>query len=516
MSSSPDAPAIEARAIVKRFPGVLANADVDFTVTRGEVHALLGENGAGKSTLASILTGLYEPEGGEVLIGGQSVRLRGPREALSRGVGMVHQHFRLVDRFTVAENIVLGDRHQPLMLSTRRLEQELGDIGGRYGLQVNPKARVGDLSVGERQRVEIVKTLYRGVEVLLLDEPTAVLTPQEAEALFDTVRAMAADGKAVVFITHKLGEVMAVADRVTVMRDGKVVGMVDTADCDRHTLARLMVGREVDLSTTRAAQAPGATVLSVDGVGLATSSGERLSDIRLEVRAGEIVGVAGVAGNGQVELAEAIAGLQAPSGGKIVVAGTDVTGAGPIAARRAGLAYVPEDRLGTGLAPGLSITDNLLLTQARPFLMNRQEATVRARSMITDFDVKTRGPAVPTKSMSGGNVQKILLARELTNSSTALVVAAPTRGLDVGATEFVRNLLDRRRSEGCGILLISEDLDEIRALADRILVLYEGCIVLERDAQDADVTELGLAMAGEAGASARAGSSGSTNSGEAP
>lgn len=501
MSPPGAAPAIEARGVVKVFPGVVANAGVDLTVRRGEVHALLGENGAGKTTLAAVLTGLYQPDEGEVRIAGAPVRLRSPREGLARGVGMVHQHFRLVGRFTVAENVALGDRRQPLLLERRVLEEEVAELGRRYGLPLHPRARVEDLSVGEQQRVEIVKTLHRGVDVLLLDEPTAVLTPQEADALFDTVRAIAADRKAVVFISHKLGEVTRVSDRVTVMRDGVVTGSVDTAATDRHELARMMVGREVDLSPRRAFEPPGPPVLCARGVALNGPGDRRLLDaVNLEIGAGEIVGIAGVAGNGQVELAEVLAGLRTPSAGHVEVCGQDVTGRGPRSARAAGLAYVPEDRLGTGLAPGLSIAENLQLTRPLPFWVDRRAAAEEARRVIDDFSVRTTGPDAPTQAMSGGNVQKVLLARELTSdgehAARAMVVASPTRGLDVGSVEFVRGLLDARRAAGCGILLISEDLDEVRALSDRILVLYEGRIVLERPGDRAEVTELGLAMAG--------------------
>lgn len=501
MSPPGAAPAIEARGVVKVFPGVVANAGVDLTVRRGAVHALLGENGAGKTTLAAVLTGLYQPDEGEVRIAGAPVRLRSPREGLARGVGMVHQHFRLVERFTVAENVALGDRRQPLLLERRVLEEEVAELGRRYGLPLHPRARVGDLSVGEQQRVEIVKTLHRGVDVLLLDEPTAVLTPQEADALFGTVRAIAADGKAVVFISHKLGEVTRVSDRVTVMRDGVVTGSVDTAATDIHELARMMVGREVDLSPRRASEPPGPPVLYARGVALDGPGDRRLLDaVNLEVGAGEIIGIAGVAGNGQVELAEVLAGLRTPSAGHVEVCGQDVTGRGPRSARAAGLAYVPEDRLGTGLAPGLSIAENLQLTRPLPFWVDRKAAAEEARRVIDDFSVRTTGPDAPTQAMSGGNVQKVLLARELTSdgehAARAMVVASPTRGLDVGSVEFVRGLLDARRAAGCGILLISEDLDEVRALSDRILVLYEGRIVLERPGDRAEVTELGLAMAG--------------------
>jgi len=339
-----EGPAVEARGIVKAFPGVVANAGVDLVVRRGEVHALVGENGAGKSTLASILTGLYRPDAGELRIHGEVVHLRSPRDGLARGVGMVHQHFRLVDRFTVAENISLGDRHSPLWLSRGRLRSGVAELGERYGLAIDPDALVGDLSVGEQQRVEIVKTLSRGVEVLLLDEPTAVLTPQETEALFTTVRSIAADGKAVVFISHKLGEVMAVSQRVTVLRDGAVSGSVAVADTDARALARMMVGRPVDLSPRRAALPPRRAVLEVRDLELRDSAGRvLLGGVDLTVRAGEVVGVAGVAGNGQVQLAETIAGMRAPTHGTVRVNGVEVTGRGPRRARAAGLAYVPED-----------------------------------------------------------------------------------------------------------------------------------------------------------------------------
>ncbi|WP_083441258.1 ABC transporter ATP-binding protein [Nitriliruptor alkaliphilus] len=498
-AATPTHPALEAVGVTKVFPGVVANADVDLALHRGEVHALLGENGAGKSTLASVLTGLYRPDGGQLRRDGQPLVLKSPRAALELGIGIVHQHFRLVPRFTVAENVALGDRRLPWRWRRTEVRDAVAELSERYRLPVHPDAYVGDLSVGEQQRVEIVKSLYRGADVLLLDEPTAVLTPQECDALFTTVRAMAADGKAVVFISHKLREVVAVSDRVTVLRDGRVVGALDAAGTDPAELAQLMVGRPVDLSPLRATSPAGGAVLSVTGLRLDAVGGRgRLDDIDLDVHTGEIVGVAGVAGNGQRELAEAIAGLRSPDAGTVQVGYRDVTGTGPRHTRAAGLGYVPEDRLGTGLAPGLSIADNLALTRPLPLLLDQRGATDAATAVIDDFDVRTTGPGAAVRTMSGGNAQKVLLARELDTShgAQALVVAAPTRGLDVGATEFVRDLLDRRRREGCGILLISEDLDEVLALSDRIVVLSEGRIVLRRDAADVDVTELGLAMLG--------------------
>jgi simple sugar transport system ATP-binding protein len=490
-------PAIEARGVVKEFPGVVANAGVDLAVERGEVHAVLGENGAGKTTLASILTGLYRPDEGEIRIKGEPVALRSPRDGLDHGVGMVYQHFRLVERFTVADNIVLGDPRQPMVTSARRLEEAVAGLGERYGLHINPRAKVADLSVGEQQRVEIVKMLYRGVDVLILDEPTAVLTPQETQNLFQTVRAMAADGKAVIFISHKLAEVTAVSDNVTVMRDGRVVERVKTSSTNRRELARMMVGRDVDLSVRRSKTPPGPALLSLEGVNLA---GERdavsLQEINLEVRAGEIVGIAGVAGNGQRELAEVVVGLRAPSSGTVWIDGEDVTGAGASAARKSGLAYVPEDRLGTGLSPSLSVAENLLLTRPSSFFTRRREVEEAARSIIERFDVKASGPQAPTRELSGGNAQKVLLARELSEEPKVIVVASPTRGLDVGAAEAVRGLLDERRAAGCAVLLISEDLDEVRSMSDRILALYEGRIVYETPGEGSNVEEIGLAMAG--------------------
>ena len=498
-SSSVTPAALEAVGVTKVFPGVVANDAVDLVLRRGEVHALLGENGAGKSTLASILTGLYRPDGGELRRDGQPLTLNNPRDALERGIGIVHQHFRLVHRFTVAENIALGDLRLPWVWRRSTVDDAVRDLSERYGLPVRPDARVGDLSVGEQQRVEIIKALYRGADVLLLDEPTAVLTPQEADALFDTVRDMAADGKAIVFISHKLREVMAVADEVTVMRDGRIVGGMATDETDPAQLAELMVGRSVDLSARRATAPADDPVLVLDGLSLGAVGGRgALSDIDLEVRGGEIVGVAGVAGNGQRELAEAIAGLRRPTAGQVRVMGTDVTGSGPSATRAAGLGYVPEDRLGTGLAPGLSVVDNLRLTEPQPLWLDRVGARERAEATIAAFDVRTTGPDASVGSMSGGNAQKVLLARELETDGgiRALLVAAPTRGLDVGATEFVRELLDQRRAEGCGILLISEDLDEVLALSDRVVVLSDGRVVLRRDAADVVAADLGLAMLG--------------------
>lgn len=490
--------ALEARRVTKRFPGVVANDKVDFQLARGEVHTLLGENGAGKSTLASVLCGLYRPEEGTVLRNGSEIRLNSPRDGLANGVAMVHQHFRLVDRFTVAENVVLGHKSLPFVMSTREIEERVGKITQEYGLPLDPRAVVGELSAGERQRVEIVKALYQGAEILLLDEPTALLAPPEVEKLFVTVRAMTRAGKSVVFVSHKLGEVVDISDRITVMRGGRVTGSVARGEADVKRLAELMVGREINIVPRRAKSPTGEVLLSVSQVHFERDGAEVLADINFEVRAGEIVGIAGVAGNGQRDLAEVVAGLRTPRNGNVTVCGQPTARTGAVGARRAGLAYVPEDRLGTGLAPSLSMVDNLVLTRERGFLVDRKTAHDEAEYFIKQLEIKTPGPLTPTRKLSGGNAQKVLLARELfaVSGSRVLVVCSPTRGLDVGAVEAVHALLDEARDSGKAILLISEDLDEVMTLADRVMVLYRGKITLEQPGANANLEHVGRAMAG--------------------
>ena len=496
--SGPGAPVLAATGVVKRFPGVVALDDVDVDLRAGEVHTLLGENGAGKSTLASVLCGAYQPEVGTVFRHGRPVELRSPRDGLAHGIAMVHQHFRLVERFTVSENVVLGDPQLGRWLARGAIDDRVASVAETFGLPVDPRARIHDLSVGQRQRVEIVKALYRGADVLLLDEPTAVLTPQETEALFVTVRAMTAAGKSVVFISHKLGEVVEISDRVTVMRGGVVTGQVARVDADRHELARLMVGRDIDLDAQQfAAGSPGSPCLIAKGVTVRDGEQTALDAIDLEVRAGEIVGVAGVSGNGQRELADVLAGVLAPTSGVVEVNGQPIRSAR--AARAAGVAYVPEERLGTGLAPSLTIGENLLLTRRRGALVSRSAARRDAREIIARFEVKAPGPDARCRVLSGGNAQKVLVARELAGDGQApkvVVASAPTRGLDVGAIEQVRALLDDARRNGAGVLLISEDLDEVLAMADRIVVLYRGRISLEADRASADRGAIGRAMAG--------------------
>jgi general nucleoside transport system ATP-binding protein len=501
------AAAVELRDITKRFPGVVANDGVHFEAAEGEVHALLGENGAGKSTLSNILTGLYRPDGGEILLRGTPVAFASPREALEAGIGMVHQHFRLVPPFTVAENVILGDHRgegKKFMVHPRRIERRVAELGERYRIAVDPRARIWQLSIGEQQRVEILKALYREAQILILDEPTAVLTPQEAESLFDTLRVMADEGRTIIFISHKLHEVKAVSDRVTVLRDGKTIDTVSTAEATPRSLAALMVGREVSLATrVERAMEIGEPVLEVRSLWASGDrGGDALRGVDLTLRAGEILAIAGVAGNGQRELAETITGMRTPTRGEVVLGGRRLRGGDAREAIQAGVAHVPEDRLHTGVAPSLPISSNVVLKSYRsgsvtrgPLLMLRAIRR-HAADLIKRYDVRGGGPEVPARQLSGGNLQKVVLAREFEGSPRVLVVASPTRGLDVAAIETVHRYL-REAAEGyVGVLLISEDLDEILALADRVAVMYEGAIIGERDARAATVEELGLLMAG--------------------
>lgn len=492
--------ALSAHGITKRFPGVLANDNVDFEILPGEVHTLLGENGAGKSTLASMLCGLYQPDAGRILRNGRPVALTSPKVGLQHGIAMVHQHFRLVDRFTVAENVVLGSRDLSFKMNRRDINDAVARVADTYGLPVDPAAVVGELSVGQRQRVEIVKALYQGAEILLLDEPTAVLVPAEVEKLFENVHSMTAAGKSIVFISHKLGEVATISDRVTVLRHGRVTGHVaGKGAADAKELARLMVGRDIDLAVQRASHPTGHEVLQIRDLSLTVGGVSVLSNISFNVHEGEMVGIAGVAGNGQRELADAIAGLISPTSGTVSIGGSMATDRGPIVARELGLAYVPEDRLGMGLVPSMSILDNLLLTRDRDMVVDRATVKPEATRLIDEFEIKANGPEHLARKLSGGNAQKVLLARELSGGRTAtrlLVVCSPTRGLDVGAIETVRRLLDDARSAGQAILLISEDLDEIMSMADRILVLYRGAIVHETPGDAAQLDVVGAAMAG--------------------
>ncbi len=490
------------RGICKRFAGVVANDHVNLEVRAGEVHALLGENGAGKSTLMNILSGLYRADAGEIFIHGRRVDIRSPRRAIELGIGMVHQHFMLVEMHTVAENITLGLDRPRFLLNLRQIEREIGQISERYGLQVDPRAYIWQLSVGEQQRVEILKMLYRGVDILILDEPTAVLTPQEADELFATLRQMASEGRSVIFISHKLDEVMHIADRITVLRGGKVAATLDRASTDKRQLARLMVGREVLFNLAKTPFKPGEVVLEVRNVHALSDRGmPALKDVSFTIRRGEILGVAGVAGNGQRELAEVITGLRKVTRGEIIIRSQNMTNASPRKVIDEKVSHVPEDRLGMGLIPNLPVSDNAILKgylhpplSRGPFL---DGVSIRSfvQKLIDSFDVATPSQDIPIKLLSGGNLQKTLLAREISVGPELMVAVHPTRGLDVGATEFVQRTLLKQRDDGLAILLISEDLDELLALSDRIAVMYGGQIRAIVNAAEADIAEIGLMMA---------------------
>jgi ABC-type uncharacterized transport system ATPase subunit len=497
------APAIETVGITKRFPGVLANDHVDFAAAPGEVHALLGENGAGKTTLSHILTGLYQPDEGEIRLFGARVSFASPREAIDAGVCMVHQHFRLVERFTVAENLVLGDHRgagRRFLIDPHAVEGQVRELGDRYRLPVDPHARVWQLSVGEQQRVEILNALYQDARVLLLDEPTAVLTPQEADTLFETLRQIADEGRTVIFISHKLHEVMAVSDRVTILRDGRLIETVRTDTATPRSLTALMVGHELHAVTRTPHETQSEnTVLDVNEL---WADGDRgvaaVRGVSLRVQAGEVVAIAGVAGNGQRELAEAITGLRPHTRGYVRIAGKALRNGDARTAFDAGVRYVPEDRLGTGVAPSLSIAWNLALRAYRRLAWGPVLLLGRLRSnaehAIDDYDIKASGPGMQAANLSGGNLQKLVIAREFSGEMKLLVAASPTRGLDVGAVETVHEHLLEAAAAGAGVLLISEDLDEILALNDRVVVMYEGELHEVEDRQS--VEEIGLRMAG--------------------
>ena len=495
-------PAVELRGIAKRFGATVANRNVDLTVARGTIHGLVGENGAGKTTLMNILYGAYHPDEGEVRLAGVAIALRGPADAISRGIGMVHQHFMLVDRFTVLENLLLGAEDDRWLGGAARARAALARFAADYRLEVDPDAVVEDLPVGLQQRVEIIKALHRGAEILILDEPTAVLTPQEADHLFRILRSLAAEGKTVILVTHKLREVMAVTDRVTVMRQGSVVADLATRDTDEARLAELMVGRQIARLQARAERRRGAPVLRAAGLRVVDAAGlPLLRDVDLTVHEGEIVGIAGVAGNGQSELLAALAGLIAPSAGRVILKEADITGLDARERRRLGIGHIPEDRLRMGLVPPLAADESAILgdqrePDCRGALLQRHGA-IRAATLarMHDYDVRPPDPGLLTALFSGGNQQKLVCAREMTRHPTVLLVGQPTRGVDIGAIEFIHRRLLALRDAGSAILLVSVDLDEIRALADRILVMADGAIVGELPA-DADERALGLLMAG--------------------
>lgn len=501
-----DAPfAVEMRHIRKAWPGVVANDDVSLTVRKGEIHALVGENGAGKSTLMNVLYGLLKADAGEIAINGKPATITGPRDAIALGIGMVHQHFMLIPVFTVGENIVLG--REPVenvdFYDRAEVNKQIHGLSEQYGLQIDPNAKTGDLPVGLQQRVEILKVLYRGADILILDEPTGVLTPQETHDLFQVLRGLVQRGKTIIFITHKLKEVLEISDNVTVLRRGKIVGTVRTKDTSEEEIARMMVGREVLLRVEKTEAKPGAMALRMEH--LAVNSEQDLPavrDVSLELHRGEILGIAGVEGNGQSELVEALAGTRKVTGGRIWVGEREVTNLGARKTRQAGMGHIPEDRRGVGLVLSYSIADNTILGRQRDKRFTWQGLVLRlgeiagwAKRLVTQFDVRTPSVETPVRALSGGNQQKVVVARELSSAPQVLLASQPTRGVDIGAIEFIHRQLVAQRDAGAAILLISAELDEIRSLSDRIAVMYEGRIV---SIESPDVAEerLGLLMTG--------------------
>ncbi len=498
-------PVLEARGITKKFPGVIANQDVNLKLYRGEILALLGENGAGKSTLMNVIYGLYHPTEGQILVNGNVVTMNNPKDAIAMGIGMVHQHFQLVPVMTVAENIMLGSESiKNGFLDTRSVAKRISELSQRYNLDVDPYAIIEDLPVGMRQRVEIVKTLYRNADILILDEPTAVLTPQEIEGLFEVMALLKSQGKSIIFITHKLKEVLRVADRIGVLRGGKVVGEADPKTATQGSLAALMVGREVILTVNKKSSEPKEVVLAVSGLSAKTDLGDAaLRSISFDVRAGEIVGVAGVQGNGQTELVEVIAGLRKADTGHIAINGKEMTNASPRAITQAAAScHVPEDRHAHGMVDAYPISQNLVLNtyNLMPYAhgINVNEKAIRAHAtdLVAQYDVRT--PSIDTSggSLSGGNQQKMVVAREFSRELNLLIAAQPTRGIDVGSIEFIHNQIVDKRDNGVAVLLVSSELDEIMALSDRIAVMYKGEIIDIVPRAEATREGLGLLMAG--------------------
>ncbi len=492
---------VELNNITKKFPGVTANDQVNFSVRPGEIHVLLGENGSGKSTLMSVLCGLYSPDAGDIIIRGTKMQFRSPRQAINAGIGMVHQHFKLIESFSVAENVILGDQSIPQVLKMHQIKNYLTKLSQRFGLQINPSAMVWQLSVGEKQRVEIVKMLYRGSQVLILDEPTAVLTPQETGELFRTLREMTATGRGIVVITHKMHEVMEIADRVTVLRRGRSVATLEKQQINQQDLAWLMVGQDILRQEKKKIPPGDKHVLELKNVHCLNDQGlPGLTDISFTVHSGEIFGIAGIAGSGQRELAEVIARLRPVSSGDVLINNQAITGCSPRQAIDHGVAMVPEDRLGTGLVPNMDAMDNLILKSYRnkslrrgPFL-NRTLTREKVNQLVSRFEIRLNAPDAPVKLLSGGNLQRLLLAREITSDPQLLIAVYPVRGLDIKATEAVHNLLLEQRSKGLAVLLISEDLEEIFKLSDRVGVLCDGRITGIRPADATGVEEIGLLM----------------------
>jgi general nucleoside transport system ATP-binding protein len=498
------APALEMRGITKRYPGVVANDAIDLVVRPGEIHALLGENGAGKSTLMNVLYGLATPDEGEILLDGTAVRIAGPSDAISRGISMVHQHFMLIPVLTVAENILLGEETMAnaVFLDRKEAHRRIVELGNRFGFEIDPEVKVESLSVGWQQRVEILKALYRDARILVLDEPTAVLTPQETKEIFAVLRRLADEGHSVIFISHKLYEVLEIADRITVIRRGKVVGERLPAETNEEDLAELMVGRNVQLVVDRGESHPAEPKFVVAGLHATDDRGhETVKDISFEVRAGEILGIAGVAGNGQEQLVEALTGLRTPTAGTVELNGKTVTGHGPRSLQKAGMSFVPGDRQRFGLVLPFTLEDNLVLTQydeppyARGFIRDEAAIDAWAARAIEEYDIRAPSPTVTAGTLSGGNQQKTIVAREFSRQLVALVLDQPTRGLDVGSIEFIHKQVIAKRDAGAAILLVSAELDEVLELSDRVAVMYRGEIVAMLDGPTAEREEVGLLMA---------------------
>ncbi len=498
------APALEMRGITKRYPGVIANDHIDLEVRPGEIHALLGENGAGKTTLMNILYGLARPDEGQILIDGSPVRIASPTDAIARGINMVHQHFMLVPVLTVAENILLGEETManPVFLDRREAKRRIVALGKQFGFDIDPDVKVGTLSVGWQQRVEILKALYRNARVLVLDEPTAVLTPQETDEIFAVLRRLAEEGHSIVFISHKLYEVLAIADRITVIRRGRVVGQRIPSETNEEDLASLMVGRDVQLVVDRGESHPADVRLQVSGLQVNDDRGtEVVRGVDFEIRAGEIFGIAGVAGNGQDELVEAIVGLRKPAAGTVRLDDRDVTDLATRHMTNLGTGYVPADRHRFGLVLGFSVADNLVLTDyyhapyARGILRNDDAIIERGKRAIAEYDIRTPSAELTAGTLSGGNQQKIVVARELDGDLRLLVLDQPTRGLDVGSIEFIHRQAIKKRDAGTAVLLVSAELDEVLELSDRVAVMYRGQIVAVLDGRTADRNEVGMLMA---------------------
>ncbi len=501
MSETPFA--VEMKDIVIRFPGVLANDHVNLTLKQGEIHALLGENGAGKSTLMNVLAGLYKQTSGSIKIFGEPVHFNSPKDAIAKGIGMVHQHFMLVPTQTVTENILLGLNEPRFLMNLAEYDQKILALQDQFGLRVDPTAKIWQLSVGEQQRVEILKTLYRGARILIMDEPTAVLAPQEIDEFMKTMRSMVEQGKSIIFISHKLHEVTAVADRITVLRKGKVTAEGRSMEgLTKEDLARLMVGRGVIFAVEKKPQAPGDIVLSVENVSAENDKGvPALRQLSLDVRAGEILGIAAIAGNGQSELAEVITGLR-PCTGSVKINGQEVANKPPIDAIKQGMAHVPEDRTGVGSAPNMTITENTIMKNYREdpigngWSINFTAARQQARKLKEKYAILAPGVRTMARKLSGGNLQKVILAREISLQPQLMVAVQPTRGLDVGAIESIQTLLLEQREQGTAVLLISEEMEELLALSDRIAVISEGKIMGIVNADEADINEIGLMMLG--------------------